>query len=62
MKYVKAYQRTWLNLFGCASVPYLTLVFVGHMHHYKVDSWVMPYILYLVSFVAFGGVVREWME
>jgi hypothetical protein len=62
MKYLKAYFKAWWDLIGYAFMGYYSLVAILYVFGLKMDSLVVPYLLYVVSLVAVGGVVREGMK
>ena len=63
MKYLRAYFRTWFNLFCLAGVAYIVMDSLLYVFGpLRLNSMVGLYLLYLVTTSAVGGVVGEWIK
>ena len=59
MKYLKAYLKAWWNIFRYASGIWWTAITMAYVFNFKIDHLFGPYLLYVVTLAAVGGVVRE---
>lgn len=59
MRYLKAYAKAWWTLWSYAGMGWIVLATVLYILGLKMDPLVLPYLFYVVSSGALGGVVRE---
>ncbi len=62
MKYLRAYLSAWWDIFSYASAFYLVVATIIYVCGRSIDILFMPYILWVTSVAALGGVVREGMK